>query len=218
MAAQTVVISHWYNLLANLQASGMNFYQTVEQNIACRQVPDATTSRIDYKESGILSAKREYLRVSRAKLVFDICAAPFGTGFFVSWWLGRPRAPLNPLVLLGIAIVAFWMLSVLMNQAGFFLGLAMFLVTIPVVMWFLAYLAREGQITDDWLFGIPIIGYLYGRFFAPETYYKIDTALMFQEAVHGAVLDAVDALTSAKGCRALTELERKPILRALHER
>ena len=34
----------------------------------------------------IASAKREYLRMQRGKYAFDICAAPFGNGFFVSWW------------------------------------------------------------------------------------------------------------------------------------
>lgn len=54
---------------------------------------------------------------------------------------------------------------------------------------------------------------LYAKYFAPDTYYKMDTAQMFQESVRAAVLEAVDGLTSAKGHRMLTELERKPILR-----
>jgi hypothetical protein len=39
--------------------------------------------------SGLLSAKREYLHVRRGKLAFDICGAPFGTGFFLSCWLAE---------------------------------------------------------------------------------------------------------------------------------
>jgi hypothetical protein len=42
----------------------------------------------------------------------------------------------------------------------------------------------------------------------------MDTALMFQESVHNAVLEVVDCITAAKGIRALTEAERKPILKA----
>ena len=34
-----------------------------------------------------MSASREYLRVQHKELVFDICAAPFGKDFFISWWL-----------------------------------------------------------------------------------------------------------------------------------
>ncbi len=31
---------------------------------------------------------RIYQRIGRKKLVFDVCGAPFGKGFFVSWWMG----------------------------------------------------------------------------------------------------------------------------------
>jgi hypothetical protein len=49
--------------------------------------------------------------------------------------------------------------------------------------------------------------------FVRETYYKLDTAMMFQESVHNTVLEVIDGLTSAKGIRALSESERKPIMR-----
>src|ERR1700687_1064749 len=64
-----------------------------------------------------------------------------------------------------------------------------------------------------WLTTSPIIGGLLERFLKPLTYYKIDTALMFQTVTHGAVLEALDGITQAKGLRALSESERKPIMR-----
>jgi len=88
-ASPATVISHWYHLLEGLQTSPQGFYAAVEAAIQRRQVPDAYTQRIDWKEGGLLSARREYLRVRRKKLVFDICGAPFGPSFFVSWWLGE---------------------------------------------------------------------------------------------------------------------------------
>ena len=59
----------------------------------------------------------------------------------------------------------------------------------------------------------PIIGPLVQRFLKPLTYFKIDTALMFQSMTHGAVMEALDSLTQAKGIRQLTGDERKPIMR-----
>jgi hypothetical protein len=56
------------------------------------------------------------------------------------------------------------------------------------------------------------------RFIKPMTYYKLDTALMFQESVHAAVLEILDKATNAKGLRALSEMERKPILSGLFTR
>jgi len=64
-----------------------------------------------------------------------------------------------------------------------------------------------------WLASFPVLGFFLQRFVKPLTYYKIDTALMFQSVTHGAVMEALDGITQAKGVRALTESERKPIMR-----
>jgi len=160
-----LVISHWHHLIEGLHDSPQRFYGSLEGAITRRQIPGTELSRIDYREGGIFSAKREYLRVRRNEYVFDICAAPFGNSFFVSWWLGE---------LMG----CLW---------GFF---AM----------------------------IPVLGAIMMRTLRPETYYRLDTALMFQELVRSAVLEVVDEIMKAKGIRALSEFERKPILSDLFKR
>ncbi len=154
------ILSHWYHLVEGLQASPKEFYASVKQAIAKRQIPDSWITWVDWREGGLLSAKREYLRVRRRGLIFDICGAPFGTGFFFSWWLGE----------------------------------------VPSGFWALVSL-------------VPFFGPLMVRTFRPDTYYKVDTALMFQESVSQAVFEVINQTTSAKGLRPLSELERKPILR-----
>ena len=85
----SVIISHWYQLIEGLQESSQQFYFLLEHAINERQIPNIDISRIDHREGGALSAKREYLRVRRKEYLFDVCAAPFGNGFFISWWLGE---------------------------------------------------------------------------------------------------------------------------------
>ena len=155
------IISNWHQTVEGLQTSPKEFYSAVEQAIQRRQIPNLTLSRVDWKEGGIFSAKREYLRVGWEDYMFDICGAPFGTGFFFSWWLGERMSGCLSLLLL------------------------IPLVNIP----FLLLLRRE-------------------------TYYRIDTAQMFQDCVHQAVMEVIDQITNAKGVRALTEGQRKPILGA----
>jgi len=158
----SLIISHWYHLIEGLQDSTQRFYTTLEQVIDARQMEKLDISRIDYREGSILSDKREYFRVRRKDHIFDICAAPFGNSFFVSWWLGESLGPLWTLIL-----------------------------------------------------KIPILGVLLLKLCRPETYYRFDTALMFQSSVHSAVMEVIDQTTNAKGIRSLTESERKPILSSL---
>lgn len=161
MAAKNAeVISHWYHLTEGLQQSSQEFYAAVEQAVAGREMAKIKISRTALREGGALSAKREYLQVERKEHSFCICAAPFGSGFFVSWWLLESPA------------------SALARLLG----------------------------------SIPVIGLLAGLLVKPLTYYRVDTALMFQESVRLSVLEVLDGLTQAKGLRALSDAERAPIL------
>src|SRR5262245_48628575 len=85
--AEIQLISHWHHLLDGFRHSPKAFYEGLEKSIKTREIPDSGVSRVEFSEGGMLSAKREYLRVRRREHIFDICAAPFGSGFFVSWWL-----------------------------------------------------------------------------------------------------------------------------------
>jgi hypothetical protein len=218
-AAVGTVLSHWYHLIENFQTSTLDFYTSVEGHVAKREIPQAHVSRIEYRESGVLSAKREYLRVKRGRHIFDICGAPFGSGFFFSWWLGESRSSLGGLALVLVLIGTMIVLLFSMAKFGFFLGLFIAIVAVPALFWVLVKLLKEmPEGSDDALVAMPWLGPLYERLFRPQTYYKIDTALMFQEAVRRAVNDAVDGLTTAKGLRALSEAERKPIMREFFQR
>jgi hypothetical protein len=86
------------NACAGLEASPKEFYSNVEAAVKECVVPGLEVSRVDWKEGGILTADREYLRVSRGRLIFDICAAPFGNGFFFSWWLTKSPGLEEPIM------------------------------------------------------------------------------------------------------------------------
>ena len=75
MPKQVDAISHWHQLFENFQASSLEFYSSLETAIKARSVPELHSARIEHKEGGLASAKREYLRMHRGKHAFDICAA-----------------------------------------------------------------------------------------------------------------------------------------------
>ncbi|MGP8260623.1 MAG: hypothetical protein ACLQM6_11805 [Acidobacteriaceae bacterium] len=220
LAKDANVISHWHYPIENFQTSTMEFYAAVEQALKPHEIPDYSVSRIDWREGGVLTARREYLRIKRGKLAFDICAAPFGTGFFFSSWLAE--LPPSHLILWLLALFVGWLAVIgicveMFGQSGFFPGIFAYL----GLIWLLGYLIREerlGTEAEDLVLAIPFLGGLYQKLFQPPTYYRIDTTLMYQAVVHKTVTDVVDQLLLAKGTRALTELERKPTMREFYQR
>ncbi len=103
-------LAHWHQTIENLHESPQRFYNNLVQAISQRKLPDIDISRIEYREGGVFSAKRLYLRVKRKEYIFDICAFPFGNGFFFSWWLGEKLSLFWSLVMvipfLGIPLMA----------------------------------------------------------------------------------------------------------------
>lgn len=79
------VLKHWYAPVDNFQFVTADFYRMIEKQLTDRKVPGLDISRVELGEGGLLSGKREYLRLRRERLVFDICAAPFGSSYFFSF-------------------------------------------------------------------------------------------------------------------------------------
>ena len=220
LGKDSIVISHWHHPVENLQTSTLEFFSAVEVALRPRQIPDYTVSRVDWREGGVLTARREYLRIKRGRLAFDLCAAPFGTGFFFSWWLAEvppSHTLLWAILIFTVPFVAYGICVAKFGLVGLLLG-PLFIVGVFIAM---GLILRDGELGSDAVervLAIPLIGTLYEKLFKPSTYYRIDTALMFQSVVHAAVLEVVDQVMSAKGARALTELERKPVMREFYQR
>jgi hypothetical protein len=159
------VTSHWASTLENLNLSIQDFYDSVEEKVRARNIPDVRIKRVEWSEGGIFSDKRLYLEVRRYDCIYHICGARFGDSFFVSSWLFRQPSRT---------------LSILEK--------------IPIYAWFAVFWKKVVQ---------------------PETLFAMDTMGMFQGAVHGALMSAVDELVAAHGGRPLSEFERKPVLPAL---
>ena len=157
---KVLVVSHWNTMIQGLQQSPLEFFEAVEKAVLEKEIESVKFSRVYWKEGGFFSPKRKYLRIRRKQYAFDICGAPFGNGFFVSWWLGEiPPCWIN-----------FFLLA-------------------------------------------PVVGFWLEKLFRPVTYYKIDTAMMFQSLVHSAVLEVVDSTISEDGLKALKPADRTPVMR-----
>ena len=102
--------------------------------------------------------------------------------------------------------------SILVQVLGFILGT----VAMPILIGVVGILIRDGKIqAEEAILEIPLVGWFYEKLFSPSTYYRLDTALMFQESVRNAVMQVVGELRKEKGLRALSEAEAKPQVREL---
>lgn len=177
-------------------------------------------------EAGMFSGKREYLRVTRGRFTFDICAAPYGTGFFFSWWLAKSPVAGGFLVALAIIMlwiaVFFWALwsAFSATARGFMYGgdsggspviwFGFAFVITPLALYGLGWLTERGTFDEDYVLSLPILGWLYGFAFNPHSYWRYDTALMFQESIRRAVVEVVNAVRKEQGLRELSDEEVKP--------
>ena len=222
-------LSHWHQLIDGFDTSALEFFSAVEEAVRARAVPDAAFERVLFSEGGVGSAKREYLRIRRQRVAFDIGATPFGTGYFFSWWLLRlgPRHPWLWLLgaigacfvwgLLVLATVTSMVASKLVGTtgAGSFLVLLV-IASLPLGLVALGWGIREGHIFDEEeVLGIPVLGWLYSKIFGTHTYYHLDSALMFQESIRRAVNEVINGLLEEQGLRALSPDELKPAIRDL---
>ena len=92
------VLSNWSNAFPFFSMSSNEFYLAVEESIKLHEIPDVKIGRTNHKEGGMFSSSREYLRIKYRDLVFDLCAAPYGKDFFVSWWLYETEGTLRQLL------------------------------------------------------------------------------------------------------------------------
>jgi hypothetical protein len=83
----TIKSHPWNHFYDNIQFSPSDFYQHVKEGLESRKISGLSYGKESFLQSHIFSAKREYMRITQSEYVFYVCAAPFGTGTFVSWWL-----------------------------------------------------------------------------------------------------------------------------------
>ena len=212
------VLSHWYIPVSNFSAFTADFYTAVEEELKEQKVPGLEISRVEFSEGGLLSDKRTYLRMTRERLVFDICAAPFGTNYFYSCRFAELPVKVS---LFAIAILIFALLVMFigaLRMFGFFMTCFFGAALLGFGIYALRNLVSLGLADlDATLLKLPLFGPVYERFFRKETYYREDTRLMYLTVVEGVVKKLVEQETAAKGVKLLTQYEYGPILGELYK-
>ncbi|MBL9185843.1 MAG: hypothetical protein JNK23_00050 [Opitutaceae bacterium] len=205
--------------------SALEFYDQVEADLKARRVPRLRSQRVAFHEGSRLSDKRIYLRLARERFSFEVCAAPFGTGYFFSLrYVVIPRGGWIALLLLLAAVnsalaLLFLLVNHLLFHASGWFWIGLGIANVAALAFVIVRNARQDAANppdpedrddpvqempdfDAILLSLPVIGDWWERV-RRETYYRHDTRLMFQTVVSEVVRKRVEELTVAKGIRLL---------------
>lgn len=222
------LLHYWPELIEGMRFSTKDFYDRMEAALQARSIPELAVSRVDIKEGGPMTPRREYLRLRRERLIFDISAMPFGSGFYVSEWFWKQPRRFGLIVLLALAALiwigwftwtgglpegvydfyygtlqmrgpsARWVLSIIVPSIAIVVGLFI------SVLWF-------GEALDGMLMRIPLIGYVYERWLRRVTYYREDRTQAFQAAAHNALCSVIDDICKTQGIAPLSDAAKRPM-------
>ena len=76
MATQTTVHAHQSEHFEDLQMSAKEFYLLLKNMIEEYRYPEVACTPVTLKEGGLFSSKREYLRISKERYNYYVCASP----------------------------------------------------------------------------------------------------------------------------------------------
>ena len=212
------VSNYWIVSANGFPLSPLEFYEIVERELAALKIPGLEISRQEYAAGGLLSDKRIYLRVMRERLVFLVCAAPFGTRYFFS--CRTIHLPATPKMWYALAVGLFCAAY----QLGLehFLGMnftiiALFGLILAISVIFRSALVMGLADIDRALLKTPIAGPIYEQFFRKDTYYRQDTRMMYLDTIPAVIRGLVEECTAAKGVKLRRKHQAAPILEELYK-
>jgi hypothetical protein len=194
---RAVVQHQWMVPLEDFQSDVSKFYDAIEETIRERRLPPMQILRIPWREGGLLSGGREYLRIMRERLAFDVGCGPFGT-----YWFYSCRGAVIPRwltwmdVLIALLTLASFYSIYVMAFGGF--GIYVFTATFAAIC-AMMIVAGKWPGLDETLIHMPVIGVIYEALFRRETYFRQDTRLMWLATINSIVRERVQEFAKAGG-------------------
>jgi len=100
--------SKWNTLIDNFNFSTQEFYKLLKEELQNQGIKRLEIEQVSLKEGNAFSSRRSYLRATWKEYQYDICAAPFGKGFFISWWLLYKNS-IGQLIISKIPFIGGWL-------------------------------------------------------------------------------------------------------------
>jgi hypothetical protein len=195
---RAVVQHQWMVPLENFRSDVGQFYGAIEETIHERDLPPMQIMLMDWREGGLLSSGRQYLRIMRERLVFDIGAGPFG-----KYWFFSCRGAVVPRWLTWMDVVfalltcgSFYMIYQM--AFGWALGLIVMGATVAAIFALMITAGRWPGL-DEALIHMPVVGVIYEALFRRDTYFRQDTRLMWLNVINSIVREKVQEFARLGG-------------------
>jgi hypothetical protein len=201
------VLNHWIAFADGFQMAPSEFYAALEKQLADRKMPEMRCSRVELAQGGLLFEKRIYLRMVRERFVFDVCAAPFGTGFFFSCRTAENPERLNLWQLLTLLVVV-PVVSLLFSQFLLLDSTRSFSPDIARIVVFTFFSVLT-------LFLALVFGVIFSL--RRETYYRIDSRLCYLHMIPTLVRKLAEDMSATQGIKLMEQFELSPVLGELYK-
>jgi hypothetical protein len=84
--AKKEVINNWSMLFPHFTYSSKTFYEQLRESLKEHGVEDIQYSTKNIAIGHLASQRRVYMSITWKEFTYDVCAAPFGDGYFFSYW------------------------------------------------------------------------------------------------------------------------------------
>lgn len=205
------VLEHKYRPFEGLECSTDEFYQAIENDLVQREVPGLQITRENFAEGGMLSSRREYLRMRRERLVFDVCSAPFGKTWFFTYRFSEICPTLMVWeLLIALATVAAIVFGYVHLFGALWGGIIIGMTLLGIGILLRNSLALGLYGLDDMLLRLPVFGVVYEVFLRKETYYREDSRLMYMTLVREIIESRVKEFAGAQGFEQVEFMDARP--------
>lgn len=82
-------LKSWSHYFPGMQFGSRDVYNKIAIKVKEYNIPNLRVSYPKYFEAGPFTPKREYLCFEYKIFNIDICCMSYGTGYYMSWWLGQ---------------------------------------------------------------------------------------------------------------------------------
>jgi len=212
------VLNHWIFFADSFHHSPQDFYTAVEKELEARKIPSMDMKRVEFAEGGFLSSKRVYLRMVRERLIFDICAAPFGKQYFFSCRTVFVPPVIEPWHIVVVCLFFGMVYSLLARLLGStFAAIALVALVVAIAQMFRNTIAMGLTDVDAALMKIPVIGPIYELLFRKETYYRHDTRLLYLHIIPAVVKKLAEDVTAHHGVKLVQQYQLAPVFGDLYK-